>query len=364
MHVIRERQRHIARWLVAASAVATAAATAVALGPAASAAPTKPSGPTGPTGPKPNITRHVSHYTPAKNGGFRTESGSSGASSGDFTGDGAKDILVRHQPTGDLRVYPHSGTYNGLATYTPAVTINFGWNGLRWIGQGRFAGNTNGTPRNLSDVISIGTDGRMIIYPHSGTFNGTSTLRAPSVVVGFNWWVNDLVFVYDINADGWDDILARRQGTGDTYVYRHSAVFNGTSTFLAPELVTSGGETDLEQNMADVTGDGSPDLLFLQPDGFLSVFSFTDGPVDPVTGKPLGQAYALGYGWNSINAITLTDIDRNGKVDVLGRVTANGNLQAYTNTGLWDPNQFGQAYGTFRVPVVIGFQWQINDVIT
>ena len=342
------------RWLTAAMAVATATVT-VALAPAATAAP---------GGPKPNITKHYSHYTPASRGGFSTQSASSGASSGDFTGDGAKDILARHQATGQLKVYPHSGTYNGLATYNPAVVINFGWNGLRWIGQGRFAGNTNGTPRNLSDVISIGSDGRMIIYPHSGTFNGTSTLRAPSVVVGFNWWVNDLVFVYDINGDGWDDILARRQGTGDTYVYKHSGVFNGTSTFTAPELVVSGGETDLEQNMADVTGDGSPDLLFLQPDGFLSVFSFTDGPIDPTTGKPIGQAYALGFGWNSINAITLTDIDRDGKPDILGRVASNGNLQAYTNTGVWDPNQFGQAYGVYRPPVVIGFQWQINDVIT
>jgi hypothetical protein len=346
------------RRLLAATTVAAAAITMVALAPAASAAP----GPQ--AGPQPRLTKHVARTAPATPGRVSTRSASSGGGSGDFTGDGAKDILARHQATGQLKVYPHSGTYNGLNTYTPVSVINFGWNGLRWIGQGRFAGNLNGTPRNLSDVISVGSDGRMIIYPHSGTFNGTSTLRAPSVVVGFNWWVNDLIFTYDFDGNGWDDILARRAGTGDTYVYRHSGVFNGTATFLAPQLVSTGGETDLEQNMADVTGDGSPDLLFLQPDGFLAVFSFTAGPIDPATGKPLGQAYALGFGWETINAITLTDINRDGKPDILGRVASNGNLQAYTNTGSWDPNQFGQAYGTYRVPVVVGFQWGINDVIT
>src|SRR5947208_1843240 len=112
------------RALTAALTVAAAAATMVALGPAATAAP---------SGPKPHITKHYAHATPAGRGGFTAQSASSGAGSGDFTGDGAKDILARYAATGELKVYPHSGTFNGLATYTPASTINFGWNGLRWI---------------------------------------------------------------------------------------------------------------------------------------------------------------------------------------------------------------------------------------
>jgi hypothetical protein len=366
----RARRIGVVRGLIAAATVATAAATVMALAPVASAAPAMQSEAAAAAKPKPAKTKRKAHKTPAPAGDVGTQSGSSGGGSGDFTGDGAKDILARQQNNGVLKVYPHSGTYNGIYSYTPATAINYGWGGLRWIGQGRFVG-ANGSPRSLSDVISVAPNGVMTIYPHSGSYNGTSTLASPAVIVGYNWFVNDLIFTYDFDGNGWDDILARRQGTGDTYVYPHSGAFNGTATFTAPQLVATGGDSDLEQNMGDFTGDGSPDLLFLQPDGWLAVFSLNEGPIDPVTQKPTGVAYALSYGWETINAITLTDINRDNRPDVLGRVGVHttpideyGHLKAYTNTGSWDPDPYGRAFGTLRQPVYIGSGWDTNDVIT
>ncbi|MGH3858534.1 FG-GAP repeat domain-containing protein [Actinokineospora sp.] len=349
---------------VIGAVLAIAAATLVA--PQASAAPSAPT-------PKAGIakSKRVAHYTPPKaagrkpasQGGVTIQSGSSGAGSGDLTGDGAKDILARHQATGQLKIYPHSGTYNGTLTYVAPTTINYGWNGLRWIGQGKVVP-ANGAPRAVADVIGITPDGIMRVYPHSGTFNGTSTLTTPVVIVGYGWNINDLIFTYDIDGNGFDDLVARRQGTGDTYVYRHSGTYSGTSTFLAPEHVASGGETDLEQNMGDFNNDGNPDLMFLQADGWLSILSLGEGDINPDTGKPWGVAYALGYGWGTINAITLTDINRDNKVDVLGRRAADGVLQVYTNTGAWDPDPYGRDFGVLRQPIIVGYGWNINDVIS
>ncbi|HET9138243.1 VCBS repeat-containing protein, partial [Actinophytocola sp.] len=296
--------------------------------------------------------QYVGHLMPAHRGQPGIASAGSGASTGDFTGDGRQDILARHRDTGQLRVYPHSGTYNGTLTYRPPTTINFNWSDQRWIGRGKVAGNSTGQARELSDVISIDYAGRMVVHPHSGRFAGTSTLRAPSVVVGTNWFINDLVFVYDVNADGWDDLLARRAGTGNTYVYLHSGVFNGTATFQAPQLLVSGGASDVDQNMADVTLDGVPDLVSVNG-GVLLVFSFADN-----------RLFSLGYGWDTIDSVTLTDIDGDGRTDILGRVRANGNLQVYTHSGRWNPDQIGLAYDTYRTPLVVGLQWNINDVIT
>ncbi|MGH3858527.1 hypothetical protein [Actinokineospora sp.] len=76
--------------------------------------------------------------------------------------------MVRHQATGELRVYPHSGTFHGTNTYRPATTINYGWNSLRWIGQGRINAD------KFADVVAVTYD-TMIVYPHSGTFNGTDS---------------------------------------------------------------------------------------------------------------------------------------------------------------------------------------------
>lgn len=355
---------------------ALAAAVVTVVAPQANAAP---------VGPVPTKSaKRIAHYVPPKAtastpaapsvpkkgttpqapSGGQVQSASSGAGTGDMTGDGAQDILARAAASGELKVYKHSGTYNGVQTYNSVTTINYGWNSLRWIGRGVVVPGAGGAARTVSDVIGVTPDGIMRVYPHSGTFNGTSTLTSPVTIVGYGWNINDLIFTYDIDNNGFSDILARRMGTGDTYVYRHSGTLNGTSTFLAPELVATGGETDLEQNMGDFTGDGSPDLMFLSPDGWLSVLSLNEGDINPGTGQPYGVAYGIGYGWLSINAISLTDINRDNRVDVLGRRAADGVLQVYTNTGAWDPDPYGREFGVLQQPIIVGYGWQTNNVIT
>ncbi|HET9141692.1 hypothetical protein [Actinophytocola sp.] len=316
--------------------------TAVALAPAVAAAP---------SGATPELSKHVMHM-PAKQGrGVGTQSAGSGGHTGDFTVDGWPDILARQQNNGDLKVYPHSRTFNGIFTYQPATTINFNWSGQRWIGQGRMAGGMVGEPRNIADVVSIGFDGVMRVHRHSGTFNGTSTLQS-SMVISTGWNINDLVFIFDLDADGWDDVMARRAGTGDTYVYFHSGTPSGFDTLLPPQLLISGGEADRDQLMADVTMDGVPDLVFLE-DQFLAVF-------DPVT----DVSYLLGTGWNTINAVALTDVNLDGRPDILGRVAANGNLQVYLHSGIWAPDANDIAFSTYQSVVLLGFNWFVNDVIT
>lgn len=109
---------------------------------------------------------------PARSGGdIGARSASSGARSGDFTGDGLPDILARQADNGTLKVYPHANDFDGgLGTFEPAVNINYGWSGFRWIGAGRISDD------KLADVVSIDGDGTMRVYPHTGTFDGLNTL--------------------------------------------------------------------------------------------------------------------------------------------------------------------------------------------
>lgn len=280
-------------------------------------------------------------------GASAAASGTSGASTGDFTGDGAHDIMVRHQDTGELRVYPHSGTFNGTNTYRPATTINYGWNSLRWIGQGRINAD------KFADVIAVTYDGTMIVYPHSGTFNGTSTL-APSVVVGTGFQNRDRITVADTNYDGFDDIVARNStknpsdGMWWTDSFINQGGINGTSTFSAPWGYVRTYHDNTEQTVADVTLDGKPEFLYIDTTGHLEAYEFSTGRIS-----------SLGYGWETISALTLTDIDKDGKVDLLGRRAADGVLQAYVHSG-----RTNVSFDTFLAPVVVGYQWHINDVIS
>jgi hypothetical protein len=286
----------------------------------------------------------------ASRGGVSTQSASSGSRSGDFSRDGVSDILARQADNGALKVYPHSGTFNGAATYLPSVTINGGWGGMRWIGQGDM--DADGDP----DVVYIDGAGVMRIAPHGGVFNGTATLTG-TVEVATGWGAFDLVTTGDIDGDGYDDVIARLAGTETAYVYYNNGGINGYNTLLPGEPLITGVGVDVEEVFADFTGDGIADMLFIQNDGVMGLF-------DPSN----GVTYTVSYGWGGVNAITVTDVDRNGWLDVLARISANGNLVAYRHSGSWTPTQTtpttGTAFNTLTAGVFIGSGWQTNNVIS
>jgi hypothetical protein len=329
--------------ILAASVAAVAFASIVSTGSAAGAAPEKPSA---------TDLRAITAPAKANSGGVSTQSASSGASSADFTGDGRPDILARQADNGVLKVYPHSGTFNGAATYRSAVTINYGWGGLRWIGTGLVNSDY------LGDVLAIGYDGVLNLYPHSGNFNGTGTL-SNSVVLGYGWDINDLVLLGDFTGDGYSDIMARRTGGDILYLYPHSGVVNGVNTYLAPVPIVNGVRNTVELNFGDFTRDGFPDLMYLEPASTIGVFSFVDGPTDP-NGNPTGWAWDIGYGWDIMNGVGLTDVNSDGAPDVLGR-RHNGELYVYPHTGNFNPQA---PTITLTSPTYLGAGWNTNNVIS
>jgi len=331
----RDRLRRVA---LAATTAVTAAAVAVAFAPAASAAPAAKA-------PTVKLADRETHLVPTAGRGIGTRS-ASGSRSGDFTTDLTPDILARNASNGQLKVYPHSGAYSGTATFQPGVTINYGWAGMRWIGQGDMTGD------GRNDVVYIDPGGVMRVAAHSGVWDGTNTLLS-GAVVGTGWNINDMVFTDDWDADGFDDVLARRAGTGDIYMYRNSGL-GGLSSFQAPQLAVSGPADDVVLTMGDFTNDSNTDLLFVQSNGVMGVHNFVTD-----------ETWAIGYGWQIINAVTIADVNLDGVIDVLGRRASDNALLSYTHTGTWAPNPSnGTAYTTLNAPVVIGYNWHINNVIT
>ncbi|MEO6090550.1 MAG: VCBS repeat-containing protein [Umezawaea sp.] len=310
-------------------------------------APTEPAGRTGA-----GAEMRAGAVQPGKVSGISAQSSSSGANSADFTGDGRPDILARQADNGVLKVYPHSGTFNGTGTYQAATTISYGWGGFRWIGTG-FVNNDS-----LPDVVGIDGNGVLKAYPHSGSFNGTGTITAPTVL-GYGWNINDLIVVGDFTGDGLTDIMARQVGGNILNLYQHSGSFSGTSTYLPPVAIVIGVANAVDINFGDFTRDGYPDLLFQEPANTLGVFSFQDGPKDS-NGNPTGWSWDLGYGWNITNFIGVTDVNSDGAVDVLGR-RQNGELYVYPHSGTFNPNN---ALTTLNGPVYLGAGWNTNNVIS
>jgi hypothetical protein len=284
---------------------------------------------------------HVVVLAPSKDKQTRAAGG--GGRSHDFTGDGIPDILAR-STGGALLVYPNSGTFDGTATYPKSTYVNGGWGAYSWLGSADLNGD------GFSDVVATDWSGNLWGAIHSGTFDGTSTLLPGLVFLGFGWNINDMVYVYDYNGDGLDDLLARRGGTGNSFVYLNNGVTGG-GAFQAPQLFMQGGYFDSYQNVADVTLDGSPDFIYRQ-DGHLYVL--------PLNGS---QGADLGYGWHTVDNVIFTDADNDGRDDILARRFSDNALVAYRHSGSFAPIA-GKAYSTYRAPVVVGLNWHVNDVIS
>jgi hypothetical protein len=284
----------------------------------------------------------------------------SSARSRDLSGDGVPDVLTR-QPgldNGALWLYPGTGTLNGTHTLGTRVEIGRGWNIYNWIGVAEITGDTQDpetVPEMPADVLARrASDGALLVYPHSGKLNGLSTLQAP-VVIGSSW-NNIYEFVLaDVNGDGFDDILAYDYND-DLWLYPHSRVFNGKSTFGARTLVRHGRlgwllSTEWSNDFPDLatnyiaTGDMETSVHSREVAG---------------TGTWLAQSTQISSGQftgDLLDMMFLNDITGDGRDDVVVR-GLDGALVAFPFTGV-------RGLATFGTPVVIGSSgWGVMDLLT
>ncbi|WP_168211490.1 FG-GAP repeat domain-containing protein [Actinosynnema sp. ALI-1.44] len=288
----------------------------------------------------------------AKKGATTRGSGSSGGQTGDIDLAGKDDILAVGVNPPSLYVYPNKGydAANPTATYGSAVTINYNWGGQKWVGQGKVNGDA------FPDVLAIDGADNLYSHKHSGTFAGTGTLNGAQLI-STGWSGNNLVFVHDVDHDGIDDIVARKAGTEDFYYYR-TTVVNGVITQSPAEFVIGFDSPSpiVDAAMADFTADGVADFVLRLQNGGVIVYDIT-------VGQP-GTDYLISYGWTGINAFTISDVNSDGKPDILGRVAANGDLNLYPHTGTWAPAADGTAFNTLGPIKVLGYQWNGLRIIT
>ncbi len=315
-------------------AALAAVAVTVGLGQSAAAAPEERST---------AVPRAESHVVKLAPPSADQRAAGAGGRSHDFTGDGIPDILAR-STSGALLVYENSGSFNGTATYPHATFINNGWGSFTWIGSADLNGD------GFSDVVATDAYGNMYAAVHSGQFSGTRTLRSGLVYLGTGWNINDMVYVYDYNGDGLDDILARRAGTGNSYVYYNNGL-SGTSTLQAPVHFMGGGLYDDYQGIADIDLDGSPDFVYVTGHYLITI---------PLNGS---QGAVLGTGWDTVNSLTFTDVDNDGRDDIIAKRNTDSTLLAYQRTPHWQVDQDGTAYTTFSAPVAVGYNWYVNNLI-
>ncbi|MFF3546779.1 FG-GAP repeat domain-containing protein [Streptomyces platensis] len=277
-----------------------------------------------------------------------------------FNGDGKRDLLVRHDTSGELLVFPHSGKFDGTRTFLDPVKIgtDFSWEKHLIIRTIDIRGN------GLASVLagseeSVNTDHPhgVYLYENKGGLNGLNTLSEPIRMSGRrdDGRIWESIGVADVSGDGKDDTFGRESELGHVDWFRNTGNVVENDTFdKTPQRLTVTEPTDFPFGMADVTGTGRLDLLILRDNGDLCVYEFPPGP-DGFVGDGAGQGtwYTvgnLGADWNPLeDALAVTDIDLDGKPDLLVR-QRDGVLVAYAHSGTFDRKK---PMNTFHPPVAV-----------
>ena len=201
---------------------------------------------------------------------------------GDFSGDGALDVLAREASTGYLWLYKGNGKGGWIL---PRVRIGTGWNGMNAIVG---AGDFNGDGR--VDVIARRrSDGNLYLYPG----NGTGGFQ-PRALIGTGWnRYNTILGAGDVNGDGRQDLIAREPSTGRLWL----RTGNGTGGFTSATVIGTGwnGMTAL-MAPGDFNGDRVADVLARDSSGRLWLYART------ASGGWLTRTL-VSTGWNVANAI-------------------------------------------------------------
>ena len=277
----------------------------------------------------------VSNWLATSNGGFNNNPGSAMnigldwtvAGTGDFNGDGAQDILWRHASSGQITQWLANG--GGGFTANPAATVNVGTD-WHLFGIGDF----NGDGR--SDLLWQQNGGLLIDWLGKADGSFTSNSATFATVVGTEWRI---VGTNDYNGDGRDDILWRKDGSGQVMDWLGTS--NGGFTTNSGSTVNVGLDWRVA-GTGDFNGDGIGDILWRQNGGLTldwlgtasGAFRSNSGTFSTIIGTEWRVVGIGDYNGDSRDDILWRQDGSGHTTDWLG--TANGGFN--TNAANFDVN--------------------------
>src|SRR5438477_2188800 len=256
----------------------------------------------------------------------------------DVNSDGKADVLVLNQyslaNTGAVAVM----LGNGDGTFQAAESLAWGGSWAYSIA----AGDVNGDGKLDMIVAGQSTTGTagatgVLLGKGDGTFQ-----PATSYSSGLAWAYS--VAIADVNQDGKQDlVMANYDGTAGVLLG------NGDGTFHAVVTYGSGGNNAYSIGVADVNGDGVPDLLVAN--GCMSVSNCTNGGLAVLLGRGDGTfqaAVSYSSGGQIAYSLSIADLNGDGKPDVVVANKYAGNVSSASGSvGVFS----GNGDGTFQPAV-------------
>lgn len=234
----------------------------------------------------------------------------------DLNGDGKSDVVVGNTNSNAISVFINSTppgsnslTFAAPTTFTVSSPFMFACADV----------NGDGKP----DLIVVNYSGKAVSVLLNTTAPGAAT---PTFSTAQSFSVGSIplaVGLADLNGDGKPDIVVVNGGDNTISVLLNNTSPGGTTPLFASQQTFSTGANPDSVAIADVNGDGTPDLIVANnTDNSLSVLLNTTAPGSMTTSFGTSQTFATGMRPASVVA---SDVNGDGKPDL---VVANYNDQS------------------------------------
>jgi VCBS repeat protein/Big-like domain-containing protein len=243
---------------------------------------------------------------------------------GDFNGDGAIDLVahapVPNPPSAVPLVIALGNDSGGFAAPTSTGVL-----GAVPLAAGDF--NKDG---KLDLIVMIGADDTPL---HIMLGRGTGSFDAPVAIGGAAATSIPFALVADFDGDGNLDVgMAWLSAIDDDGVLLFQGRGDGTFSDAAVFLRTGMASSPLGGGVADLNGDGKPDIVTANSRGeSLSIFLNQGGFNFTVMNRPMGQP---------MRDVTAADVNGDGKIDLVAAAS--------------QPNSSGVAFADGTVSVIMG----------
>ncbi len=251
----------------------------------------------------------------------------------DWDNDGKADVIARQDSTGDVFLYPGSGARAALNQ--GSYKIGNGWQNYTPFGVADWDHD------GYQDIIARqDSTGDMLLFPGQGT-RGYS--NQGYVKIG-NGWNNYSPFgIADFDKDGNQDIIARDNSTGNVYVFPGQSRRGYSSADKAQLGYGFNGFTGF--GVGDYDHDGCPDML-ARNNATDDLYLYPGACVRALT----IAAVKIGTGYGNYTPFGIGDFDNDGIVDFLmRREDQSSNLYLQSGIGKRGPGSAG------LIPIGNGF---------